>query len=473
MNNESGYFLIKPKLWQIFLTWLLLFSSNCYAEQFPLGILGATGKVVAGQSDIEITSVGEDSPAELAGVSVGDRITGIGDQPFGKHTSNIDDGGNGPQRTLGEALDTVAAIIDPNKRKLVLNLLRSKEKDQENDTIRIACALPYRPSVLQKKGRMLLMDRAAAQLRKTCVKGSYWDAPAWGLTGDRVLTAWVVVALKALNDSKDKELLNKCRVWLRGPNGRCWVPDDPMKQGPASLGNWALTGTAVALVEMCDGKPGRDDKQTLEVICKTLQQRMNENGLFGHDVSTGYGGKGFNVINTLSHLAWAMGAKAGVPIDQTSWELSLDQIKKSVDPDGGIRYWSVWKTGTADASLRTASMALGMDIAGQEPELFESFSKYLDEHRARTREAHAVGTLGMMLAPAALWRHDKAAYQRFLKEWRWYLALMQDHRGKINYIGGKGNNGGDSYLGMDRIICVVAIMIVAPPEGNLMLFDAS
>ena len=116
----------------------------------------------------------------MAGVSVGDRITGIGDQPFGKHTSNIDDGGNGPQRTLGEALDTVAAIIDPNKRKLVLNLLRSKEKDQGNDTTRIACALPFRPSVLQKKGRKLLMDRAAAHLRKTCVKGSYWDAPAWG-----------------------------------------------------------------------------------------------------------------------------------------------------------------------------------------------------------------------------------------------------------------------------------------------------
>ena len=115
-------------------------------------------------------------------------------------------------------------------------------------------------------------------------------------------------------------------------------------------------------------------------------------------------------------------------------------------------------------------MALALAITNQEQELVETFSKYLDENAARTREAHAVGSMGMILAPAALQRHDPAAYQRFLEEWRWYLSLMQDHQGKIHYIGGKRNNGGDSYLGLDRMACVIAIMLLSPPDERLILF---
>jgi len=115
-------------------------------------------------------------------------------------------------------------------------------------------------------------------------------------------------------------------------------------------------------------------------------------------------------------------------------------------------------------------MALGLAISQQEKELVETFSKYLDQHASRTREAHAVGSMGMILAPAALWRHDRAAYQRFLEEWRWYLSLMQDHQGKIHYIGGKRNNGGDSYLGTDRMACVIAIMLLSPADERLILF---
>ena len=76
----------------------------------------------------------------------------------------------------------------------------------------------------------------------------------------------------------------------------------------------------------------------------------------------------------------------------------------------------------------------------------------------------------MILAPAMLWRNDRAAYQRFLQEWRWYLSLMQDHQGQITYIGGKRNNGGDSYLGTDRIACVIAIMLLSPSDERLILF---
>jgi len=453
--------------WLILLFVSLPCSWPLAAEQFPLGILGATGRVVADSAEIEVVGVIDKSPASRAGLTIGDRISGIANVPFPPHSNRIDDGGNGPQRVLGEALDDIAARPDETARRIVLNVIRNQGEPAA--TIDITCQLPYRAGVLQDDGRQQLMDRAAEHLRATCRADGYWNSPV-GLTGDRVLTAWATVALKSLGQAEDAERLDRCCAWLRGPQGRSWVPQDPLQKGPDNLGNWALTASVVALVECCAGQAEPDNKKTVQIACDALQQRMNDQGRFGHDVTPGYSGKGFNVINTLSHLAWAMGTKAGVPMDEPTWNLSLEQIRQSVDPNGGVRYWTMKNTGTADASLRTSSIALALAITNREQELVETFSKYLDENAARTREAHAVGSMGMILAPAALQRHDPAAYQRFLEEWRWYLSLMQDHQGKIHYIGGKRNNGGDSYLGLDRMACVIAIMLLSPPDERLILF---
>lgn len=445
----------------------LTFTTSVVAEQFSLGILGATGRVVAGSGELEVVGVIDKSPASRAGLTIGDRISGIANVPFPPHSNRVDDGGNGPQRVLGESLDDIAANRDETARRIVLNVIRNQ--GEQPASIDVACQLPYRAGVLQDEGRRQMMDRAAEHLRATCRADGYWNSPV-GLTGDRVLTAWATVALKSLGQAEDAQRLDQCCAWLRGPHGRSWVPQDPMQKGPDNLGNWALTASVVALVECGAGQLGPDDKEAVRVVCNALKQRMNDQGRFGHDVTPGYSGKGFNVINTLSHLAWAMGTKAGVPMDETTWNLSLEQIRQSVDPNGGVRYWTMKNTGTADASLRTSSMALALAITKQEPELVETFAKYLDKNAARTREAHAVGSMGMILAPAALQRYDPAAYQRFLNEWRWYLSLMQDHQGKIHYIGGKRNNGGDSYLGQDRMACVIAIMLLSPADKRLILF---
>ncbi len=436
-------------------------------ESFPLGILGGRGEVTAGSSLLTVKSLDEHAPAQVAGVLPGDQIFAIDGVEFQAHSNGVDDGGSGPQKALGERLDTVAARTPKTERITVLKLRRGEGESKE--VLEIQCALPKRQGVLTLAGRNELLSRAAGYLRKTCQPEGFWNAPV-GLTGDRVLTAWAAVALKAVGENRDVELLRRNAKWLLGPQQRCWVPEDPLEKGPDNLGNWALTSGVVALVEVSQGEPNRVQKAAIEASCEALCKRMNAQGRFGHDVVVGYSGKGFNVINTLSHLAWAMGSKAGVSIDQAAWDLSLQQVKQSIDPNGGVRYWTMANTGTADASLRTSSMALALGLVESEPRLLASLSKYLDQHRARTREAHAVGSLGMLLAPAAIWRHDRDAYQRFLEEWRWYLSLMQDHKGNVHYIGGKRNNGGDDYLGKDRMACVIAIMLLAPEREKLMLF---
>ena len=146
--------------------------------------------------------------------------------------------------------------------------------------------------------------------------------------------------------------------------------------------------------------------------------------------------------------------RVGVPLDEAAWQLSLDQLAASLDPNGGVRYWTMKGTGTGDASLRSSSLCAALTLTGQRPELRQTLFAYLDAHASRAREAHAVGSLGMLVQAPALFAVDPGAYERFLAEWRWYLALMRGPDDRITYIGGKGNNGGDSYLGFDKIAAV-------------------
>jgi hypothetical protein len=194
---------------------------------------------------------------------------------------------------------------------------------------------------------------------------------------------------------------------------------------------------------------------------------MDQDGRMGHDVDVGYGGKGFNVINAQAQLAFALGARVGVALDEVAWAKSQAQLAASIDADGGVRYWTLPGTGTGDASLRSGCLALALSVSGREPELHGRLVRYLDAHAARAREAHAVGSLGMLVQAPALRAADPAAYARFVDEWRWYLALMHGPGGRIRYIGGKGNNGGDSYLGFDQVACVIALQVLAVGDGRL------
>ncbi len=435
------------------------------SEQFPIGILGGRGEVVPKSPLLSVISIDPGSPAERAGLIAGDQIQGINGIPFEAHTNRLDDGGKGPQKSLGEALDDLASHPLKEQRRIVLDLIR------DTDTIQLTIELPQRPALSSEEGRRLLVTDASRQLRNTMTKGGYWNSPV-GLTGDRVLTAWATTALLSANLDENREAIEKAASWLRGSDGKSWIPDDPKQKGPDNLGNWAISATAVALAEHRIATGDERDDSVIERCCQALSARMSEEGLFGHDIVPGYSNKGFNVINTLSQLAWSMGAQAGIALDENSWSKSLEQIQQSMDPNGGIRYWTMKGTGTGDASLRTSSMALALAISGREPEMAQKLGNYLASHPGRTREAHAVGSLGMMLAPSALWRLDREGYRNFFQEWRWYLSLMHRPDGSLHYIGGKRNNGGDSYLGKHRIGCTIAILVLTPPDEKLRLHGA-
>ena len=447
-------------------------SLGTAAENFPLGPLGATAAVESGSNLATLQSVDEGGSAALAGLRTGDQLESIGGQPFAAHDASYDRGGRGPQKAIGDCIDAAFAAAWPaqdetREVRISFGVLR------EGESLDVEVSLPIRPPLSgpqRAAGRETLRRLAAHQLLASQSDHGGWDSPV-GLSGDRVTTAWALTALLAHGDPAHAEACTRAARWLRGPDDRAWLPDDYSK-GPDNLGNWALTSSIVALVEHDAATRSSAHRDVVEHMARGLAARMTEEGCFGHDVVVGYGGKGFNVINTLSHFAWAMAETQGISVDAETWNKSLEQIRQSVDPNGGVRYWTMPGTGTADASLRTGSMALALLVRNEEPELRASFVRYLDQHAARTREAHAVGSLGMLVAAAALAHADLAAYERFLEEWRWYLCLQWGADGKVRYIGGKGNNGGDSYLGFSDVAAVITLQLLACEDRRLrMLAD--
>ncbi|MBK8974999.1 MAG: hypothetical protein IPM29_03665 [Planctomycetes bacterium] len=437
------------------------------ADRFPLGLLGGVATVTVGTSAATVVELDAGAPGAVAGLAVGDRILGVGGVAFAAYSDRIDAGGDGPQRALGEALD---AAGEAEPRRVVLQVRRGP--DDADCDVEVTVALPERSSLAgphAREARLALRRAAAAQLLAAQRSNGMWDSPV-GLTGDRVLTAWALVALLAHGDDAHRDAIDRAATWLHGPDRSAWLPED-LGRGPDGLGNWALTATAIALAEHWHLDADADDAAVVDRCCRALVARMSEDGRFGHDVTVGYAGKGFNVINAQAQLAWAMAMGIGVEVDERAWTLSLDQLAASIDPDGGVRYWTMRGTGTGDASLRTSATALALALTGQRPELHGTLMSYLDAHAARVREAHAVGSLGMLLQAPALRAWDGAAYQRFLAEWRWYLALTRGPDDRLRYIGGKRNNGGDSYLGFDLVACVIALQVAAQEDARLWMVD--
>ena len=57
--------------------------------------------------------------------------------------------------------------------------------------------------------------------------------------------------------------------------------------------------------------------------------------------------------------------------------------------------------------------------------------------------------------------------RQHMQIWRWYLTLMRQPDLSAEYIGGKRNNGGDSYLGPAHAANAIAGVMLASGLGHL------
>lgn len=425
--------------------------------RFPLGPIGGRGEVIAEESRIVILAVSKSGPGEESGLQVGDIITEAGCTVFPVYTRDINTL-DGPMAVLGDAIE--AAEADDGRLRL-----RVQRGDAE---LALTVQLPVLGAIdlndpADNEKALAFYDGICRDLMRTRRKDGAWKSNT-GEDATRYVTALCGIALLGRGDASHRPALDEIARYLAGPDRRGHVSEDLMQ--PAGLSNWFITMSGIYLSEYVLATGDEQWLPTIQHLCDCLAARQTGEGRYGHGIKVGYGGKGFNVINTHAHLLWALADRAGCTIDEAAWERSSLEIEKSTGDNGGVRYWTL-KTGYWDACARTGQMALALSLADRQPELRARMGDYLAQHCNRMREAHAMGSIGMIFGTTALRRVNPDGWHKHMDTWRWYLTLMRQPDGSAEYIGGKRNNGGDSYLGPAHVANAIAGVMLASGHGHL------
>ncbi len=425
----------------------------------PLGPLGGRGEVVAGEATILVLELSESGPGANAGLQKGDVITAADGATFPSHSRDINHI-NGPLAALGNAIENAEA----NSGQLELSILRNGGESQVTVSIpRLGVMNLYDPKNQKAQN---FYQGICADLLKTRRADGAWKSNT-GEDATRYVTALCGLALLGRGNPDDLPALKKIAVLLAGPKRLGYVSEDLME--PAGLSNWFITMSGIFLSEYVLATGENQWLPTIQHLCNCLAKRQTEIGRYGHGITVGYGGKGFNIINTHAHLLWALADRAGCAIDEEAWQRSFSEIKKSTGENGGVRYWTL-ETGYWDACARTGQMALALSLANKAPGLRKSMGNYLQEHHRRMREAHAMSSIGMIFGTAALRRVNPKGWKQHMDSWLWYLTLMRQPNGSAEYIGGKRNNGGDHYLGKPHLANAIAGLILGSRLGHLHIF---
>jgi len=429
-------------------------------QDIPLGPLGGAVRVRHGEVEAEVTAVKEGSPAARAGLLVGDRLFAVDGEGFPEHTKNIDAGGAGPEEELGDAIERAEAS---DEGALTLGVRRGEEE------LALAVRIPRLGAYAEGfptgcvKSRSFY-DGVCSQLVASQSADGRWRATT-GISADRYTTALCGIALLGRGNPDHLDALGRAAKFLAQPDGTAFLNDELAPHG-GGLDNWAICVTAMYLSEYVIATGEEGYRPSIQRCVDALVKRMTEGGRFGHAGTVGYGGKGLNIINTQAQLAWALAERAGCEINQEAWEKSLNEIRLSTGANGGVRYWTL-ETGYSDASARTASAALALFVRGEEPELQERMAGWLSKHSTRLREAHAVGSIGMIYGTSALRCIDEKAWRGHMDGWAWYLNLMRQPDLSANYLGSKRNNGGDSYLRKRHMAAAICGAMLATGDAKL------
>lgn len=412
---------------------------------FPLGVLGGRAEVLVGDAHATVKSVDAEGLGARAGLRVGDRIVAAFGVDFVPHSRDINVGGRGPMRALGRAIGRGSS------GELELTVAR----DTEREVLRVQLTAPAGT----------FYDGICRDLLATRRKDGAWQSRT-GEDATRYVTALCGLALLGRGNPDHLPALQKVARYLQGPQRRGYVAKDFQK--PAGLSNWFICASGIFLAEYLLATGDREVVPTVQHLSDCLAARISPTGRFGHGLTVGYTGRGFNVINTHAQLLWALAERAGCEIDSQAWRRSLAEIRKSTGKNGGVRYWTS-QTGYWDAAARTGQMALALDLAGAAPALVKRMGSYLEKHSPRMREAHAMGSIGMIFGTAALARVNPAGWRKHMDQWRWYLHLMRQADGSAEYVGGKRNNGGDHYLRVEHVANAIAGVMLATEHKFLHL----
>jgi len=434
-------------------------SKNQSFQDFPMGVLSATGRLSDRENAILVIDVGKGGAADRGGLKAGDRIVSICGRQPAAFSMKTDAGLAGPQEDLAVAIEKACAAA-PHQLQLAI-----RRKDQ---TIPLNIPVPPSPAFASsfpkncpksKKYLAAIADHLVATQRSD---GSW--RPGVGGDADVYMSAFCGLTLLAADKKAYLPAIKRAIGFIQRKSISLIKPGST--DGPKS---WQAASSAILLAEYHLATGDDAVLGDLKKCCDLLAARVSGNGTMGHHTVVGYNGGGLVIINVQAHLAWALAAKCGYKVDLAAWDRSFGEIRRSIDKKTGAIGYSARAPSSPDIAARTGAMAAALAIAGKEPKLARRFADALVAHQGRMRDAHAMSSIGLIYGMAGLKLANPDGHQHVMRKWKPYLELCRTSTGSAAYFGGKRNYGGDMYLGLHPIGNATVGLILASAEGKLFI----
>jgi autotransporter-associated beta strand protein len=269
--------------------------------------------------------------------------------------------------------------------------------------------------------------------------------------------------------------------------------NDPAFVDPG-LENWTVASATMFLAEWVRRSGQTQHAPVLQRAADALANRIQDYqqppyngatgptklGLMGHGGVVGdyahIGWTGINIINSHVMAALALAKGAGATVSDYKFQMCWSWVKSCTSTSGGdagnVGY--AWQQGGGDSAGRTAGVYFGMKNYGPSSNdtFLVSLNDYLVRAHVRQQHAHAYTLGGVALYQFALpYLADRE--QRYIMEnWRFYYNLGRQPDGSVAYVGGRENNGGDSYLDFNNVGWVNAAMPMVPASGRVAGFPS-
>lgn len=435
-------------------------SKNQSFQDFPMGVLSATGRLEDGDRVVLVMDIGKGGVAERGGLLTGDRIISIRGRRPEAFSMKTDTGLVGPQADLAVAIEEACAI-EPHQLQLAV---------RRNDvTISLKIPVPPSPAFASsfpkdcpKTKRYLAA--IADHLVATQQEDGRWK-PGVGGDADVYMSAFCALALLAADKKEHRPAIKRAIEFIQRKSISLIDPSNP-KVGPKS---WQTASSAILLAEYHLATGDAAVLGDLKKCCDLLAARVSSHGTMGHHYVVGYSGGGLVIINVQAHLAWALAAKCGYDVDLAAWDRSLKEIRGSIDKRTGAIGYCSRAPSSPDIAARTGAMAAALVIAGKERELSRQFADALVVHQGRMRDAHAMSSIGLIYGMSGVKLANPSGHLHVMRKWKTYLELCRTSTGSAAYFGGKRNYGGDMYLGLHPIGNATVALILASAEEKLFI----
>nr|MCU0781297.1 DUF6288 domain-containing protein [Akkermansiaceae bacterium] len=456
-------------------------------ENWSMGPLGGTFQIVTGSNMLTVRSAPAGTPAAAAGLQVGDRIIGAFGENFrpinGYYTGSVQDFGSAIDRAEGSGGSLPLRVLRPGVG--LVNL-----------TATLPAAGYFGPAFpLGSPKFTTLYETSCAQIHANT--SSWFGSGTLGPTNGRLTNlGWMGLLMLShpnwADTSGAKPYRNSINIMR---NQAVAVLNNivlaPVKSGQPGyvdpgLENWQIAAITMFLAEYVNRTGDSSVMPTLQRACDALANRVQESGTYhghmGHGgVEGDYGNWALNIINVHTHAAFAFAKRAGATINQAKWDLSWNVLKLSTarsdghTEDGYVDYGPpAWGQGSGwDAAARTPGAFFGFYNYGSTPtaddtDALTRMKNYVVRNHERFQIAHAYTVGGAGFTHYALPYFSDREQRHILDNLRYFYQFHRTaNASTLAYFGGRGNNGGDSYLNFDHVKLYNAAFAMAVFNGGL------